>query len=35
MTYTVYGSDAQPGDFIEAEITKAYPFDFVAKEIKK
>ena len=35
MTYTVYGSDAQPGDFIEAEITEAYPFDFVAKEIKK
>lgn len=35
MTYTVYGSDAQPGDFIDAEITEAYPFDFVAKEIKK
>lgn len=34
MTYTVNGCDAKPGDFIEAEITKAYPFDFEARQIK-
>ena len=34
MTYTVTDCDAQPGDFIEAEITKAYPFDFEARQIK-
>lgn len=34
MTYTVNDCDAEPGDFIEAEITKAYPFDFEARQIK-
>lgn len=34
MTYTVNNCDANPGEFIEAEITEAYPFDFEARQIK-
>lgn len=34
LTYTVGDSDAQPGDFITAEITASYPFDFEARRIK-
>lgn len=33
MEYHVYGSNAQPGDFITAEITEADIFDFEAREI--
>lgn len=33
MTYYVSGSDAMPGDFIDAEITTALPFDFEACQI--
>lgn len=31
MNYYVSGSDAKPGDFIDAVITAAMPFDFEAK----
>lgn len=31
QTYYVSGSNANPGDFIEAQITAAMPFDFEAK----
>lgn len=34
MTYTVTDCNAEPGEFIEAEITKAYPFDFEARQVK-
>lgn len=34
MTYTVNNCEANPGEFIEAEITEAYPFDFEARQIK-
>lgn len=34
LTYTVHDRDARPGDFIEAEITEAWPFDFEAERIK-
>lgn len=34
MTYTVNNCEATPGEFIEAEITEAYPFDFEARQIK-
>lgn len=34
MTYTVKNCDAEIGDFIKAEITNAYPFDFEARQIK-
>lgn len=34
LTYTVRDSDAQPGDFITAEITASYPFDFEARRIR-
>lgn len=33
LTYTVTNSEAQPGDFINARITAAYPFDFEAEQI--
>lgn len=33
LTYRVEGCTAEPGEFIEAEITKALPFDFIAKQI--
>lgn len=33
MTYTVKNCDAEIGDFIEAVITNAYPFDFEARQI--
>ena len=34
LEYHVAGSDAQPGDFIMAEITDADIFDFQAREVK-
>lgn len=33
MNYYVSGSEALPGEFINAEITEALPFDFVARQI--
>jgi ribosomal protein S12 methylthiotransferase len=33
LTYTVNNCDANPGDFIEAEVTASYTFDFEAKQI--
>lgn len=33
LTYRVAGSDARPGDFLEAEVVASYPFDFEAKAI--
>lgn len=32
LTFVVKGSSAKPGDFIEAVITDAMPFDFMAKK---
>lgn len=34
-TFTVPDTDASPGDFIEAEVTESYTFDFTAREIKE
>jgi len=34
LTYRVEDCDAEPGEFIDAEITEAFPFDFTARQIK-
>lgn len=34
MNYYVKNSEAQPGDIINAVITEAMPFDFIAEELK-
>lgn len=34
LTYRVKETDAQPGDFIEVEVTEALPFDFIGHEVK-
>ncbi len=33
LSYTVESGDAQPGDFIEAVVTEALPFDFIAEQL--
>jgi ribosomal protein S12 methylthiotransferase len=33
LTYTVNNCNANPGDFIDAEVTAAYTFDFEAKQL--
>lgn len=35
LTYRVENTEARPGEFIEAIITDALPFDFIAKEINE
>ncbi len=34
LTYRVSDTDAEPGEFIEAIVTEAMPFDFIAKSTK-
>lgn len=34
LIYRVADCDALPGEFIDAEITEAFPFDFTARQIK-
>lgn len=31
LTYRIEGCSAEPGEFVEAEVTESYPFDFSAK----
>lgn len=33
LTYRVTGTDVAPGEFIEAVVTEALPFDFIAKAV--
>lgn len=33
LSYSVSGCEAKPGEFITAEVTAAYPFDFEARQI--
>lgn len=35
LTFIIENGDAKPGDFIEAEVVEALPFDFLARQIKR